>query len=231
MPHDMPPRVRRLWKPIRIARAHYRLLLAIAIGFALALLLPGEWRWSTRFLIGWNLGVTLYLAHAFFDIVRFDIKGVSQRAATEDEGALLILVLTVAAAIASLAAIVAELGSAQASAGGTKAILFLHAAVTILLSWTFIHVIFAFHYAHAYFGEGDERAGGLDFPGRGKPDYWDFVYFSLVVGTTFQTSDVNITSKWIRRTVAAHGVVSFFFNVAILTLTVNIGSNLIEGGN
>jgi uncharacterized membrane protein len=231
MPPDMPPRARPLWKPLRIAKAHYRLLLAIAIGFSLAFPLPDDWRLTTRLLIGWNLGVALFLAHAFLDMVRFDLKQAGTRAATEDEGAFLILVLTVAAAIASLAAIVAELGSAQAAAGGTKALYFLHAAVTILLSWTFIHVNFAFHYAHAYFGEGHERAGGLDFPGRAKPDYWDFMYFSLVVGTTFQTSDVGITSKWIRRTVMAHGVVSFFFSVAILALTVNIGSDLIKGNN
>jgi uncharacterized membrane protein len=227
----MPARPRRLWKPLRIAKNHIWLLLAIATGFAVAFLLPGDWRLPTRLLVGWNIGVALYLAHAFVTIARFDIKAVRERAASEDEGALLILVLTVAAAIVSLAAIVAELGSAQVAEGGSKALYFLHAAVTILLSWTFIHIIFALHYAHEYFGEGHGGEGGLNFPGSGKPDYWDFVYFSLVVGTTFQTSDVDIASKHIRRTVTAHGVVSFFFSVAILTLAVNIGSDLIKGGD
>jgi uncharacterized membrane protein len=227
----MAARPSRLWKPIRIAKAHNRLFLAVAIGFGIGFLLPSDWRLPTRLLVGWNLGVALYLAHAFVTIVGFDLKRARAWAASEDEGGVLILALTVAAAIASLAAIVAQLGYARA-AGGNGGIYFVHAAVTVLLSWTFIHIIFAFHYAHEYFGEGrDKTIGGLDFPGGGKPDYWDFVYFSFVVGTTFQVSDVEITSKHIRRTVMVHGVVSFFFAVAILALTVNIGSDLIKGGN
>jgi uncharacterized membrane protein len=220
----------RPWKPVRIVSAHIWLIAASAIGMGLAFVLPSGWRLPTRLLIGWNIGVTFFLAHAFFTIARFDLKRVRQRAADQDEGAVLVLVLTVAAAIASLAAIVAELGSAQQAGGGSRAFYFLHAAVTILLSWTFIHIIFALHYAHEFFGERGANAGGLDFPGRGTPDYWDFVYFAFVVGTTFQTSDVDITSKHIRRTVLAHGIVSFFFSVAILALTVNIGSDLIKGG-
>jgi uncharacterized membrane protein len=222
----MAKRPSHLIKPFRIVNAHVWLFAAVAIGAALAFLLPGEWRLATRLLIGWNVGVTIFLAHAFFTIARFDVQQARRRAAEQDEGAVLMLVLTVAAAIASLAAIVAELGFAR-QAGGSQVLYFLHAAVTILLSWTFIHVIFAFHYAHEYFGQGGP--GGLDFPGRGSPDYWDFVYFAFVVGTTFQTSDVDITGKRHRRTVTAHGIVSFFFNVAILALTVNIGSDLIGG--
>jgi uncharacterized membrane protein len=224
----MAARLSRLLAPVRIVSAHMWLFAAAAIGGGLAFLLPGEWRLSTRLLIGWNVGVALFLAHAFFTIARFDLRRARQRAAEQDEGAVLILVLTVAAAVASFAAIVADLGFAQASGGASQAVYFAHAAVTILLSWTFIHVIFAFHYAYEYFGEGGP--GGLDFPGRGSPEYWDFVYFAFVVGTTFQTSDVDITGKRIRRLVTAHGIVSFFFNVAILALTVNIGSNLIGGG-
>jgi len=86
--------------------------------------------------------------------------------------------------------------------------------------------MFALHYAHEFYDESDGR--GLTFPGReDEPDYWDFVYFALVVGMTSQVSDVGVTSKVIRRTVAAHGVVSFFFNVALLALTVNIAASAI----
>jgi uncharacterized membrane protein len=225
----MAPRSPRPWKPIRIVSAHIWLIAAGAIGMGLVFVLPSDWHLARRLLIGWNVGVTLYLAHAFFTIARFDLKRVRQRASDQDEGAVLMLVLTVAAAIASLAAIVAELGAAHASGGG-QPLLFIHAAVTILLSWTFIHIIFALHYAHEYYGEGGGSAGGLDFPGRGTPDYWDFVYFAFVVGTTFQTSDVDITDKRIRRLVLAHSIVSFFFSVAILALAVNIGSDMIKGG-
>jgi uncharacterized membrane protein len=98
------------------------------------------------------------------------------------------------------------------------------AIVTITLSWTFIHAIFALHYAHDYYGSG-HRANGLQFPGDDQPDYWDFAYFSFVVGMTFQVSDVAVTNRAIRRLVVAHGILSFAFNTAILALTVNLASS------
>jgi uncharacterized membrane protein len=99
---------------------------------------------------------------------------------------------------------------------------------TIFVSWAFIHTIFALHYAHEYYGErGDHAIGGLIFPGRQPPDYWDFLYFSLVIAMTSQVSDVVITSKVIRRIATVHGALAFFFNVSVIAVTVNIISNLI----
>ena len=212
----------------RVARLHGRLIASALVGLAatLALMAGTDWRATTSALIGWDLGVVSYLVAATVTITRFNLKTAQQRAAEEDEGGSLILILTVIAAAASLAAIVSQLGSMGDDA--SKALFFSHAVLTIALSWTFIQVIFAFHYAHEYFGEGrDKRRGGLTFPDDPTPDYWDFVYFSLVIGMTFQVSDVQVTSKFIRRLVAAHGLVSFVFNVAILAVTVNIGGNLI----
>ena len=105
---------------------------------------------------------------------------------------------------------------------------------TVVLSWLFIQVIFAFHYAHEFYGEAKGgHKGGLKFPEtprRGTaPKYWDFIYFSFVIGMTFQVSDVQVTSKSMRRVVVAHGVVSFFYNVAVLALMVNIGGEFIKG--
>jgi uncharacterized membrane protein len=141
-----------------------------------------------------------------------------QRAAQEDEGQAAILVLTVAAALASIVAIFAEL-----SGGGQHPLRVALALATIVLSWAFIHTIFALHYAHEFYDE--TAGGGLAFPGgHAEPDYWDFVYFSFVVGMTSQVSDVGITDKHIRRTVAAHGVVAFIFNTALLALTINLAA-------
>ena len=86
--------------------------------------------------------------------------------------------------------------------------------------------MFALHYAHEFYAATDGR--GLVFPGdEHSPDYWDFLYFSLVIGMTSQVSDVGVVKKEIRRTVAAHGVISFFFNVALFALTVNIAASAI----
>jgi len=151
---------------------------------------------------------------------RSDVAGIRGRATVEDEGRLAILVLTALAGLASLGAIFAVLASP--AGGGRPALRVAHAALTILLSWAFIHTIFALHYAHEFY---DVTAGGLAFPsGAGDPDYWDFVYFSFVIGMTSQVSDVAVTSKEVRRIVTAHGVLSFVFNAALLALTVNLAA-------
>ena len=122
---------------------------------------------------------------------------------------------------ASIAAIVIELGIKPQQ---TPQLVL--AVVTIVLSWCAIHTTFALHYAHEYYRGGN--VGGLAFPGDEKdPDYWDFVYFSFVIGMTAQVSDVGITDKIIRRTATAHGVVSFIFNTALVALMVNIAASAI----
>ncbi len=185
------------------------------------MLLATSWRIPTCILAGWDGGLVLYLALIFWIMARSPIDQIRQRACVEDEGAMALLVLTTASALASLAAVISELGHApspyQLALG----------AVTILLSWAFMHVIFALHYAHEFYDEGsDDQTGGLDFPGNQEPDYWDFLYYSLVVAMTAQVSDVQVTSKTMRRLTTVHGVVSFFFNVTVLALTVNIVSTL-----
>jgi uncharacterized membrane protein len=214
--------------PIRIAKLHDKLLAAAVIGIFLSLLAPGHWRMATQLLAGWNVGLAIYLilTHAMFQ--RCDIDHIRKRASEQDEGAFTILLLSVVATMASLIAIVFELGGMKQAAPGEAIVQVLLASVTILLSWSFIHTIFSIHYAHEYYGERrDGQIGGLKFPGDAKPDYLDFLYFSLVIAMTSQVSDVMITSKVIRRVVSMHGVLSFFFNLTVLALTVNMVSNLI----
>jgi uncharacterized membrane protein len=214
--------------PLRIVRARPRLFVAGAIGVILTAVMAAgtDWRPATRLLVGWDVAVGLYLALAFHMMTGSDVHRIRARAATQDEGQAAILVLTVLAALASLGAIVAELGAAPSEGAARPPIRLALAALTILLSWTFIHTIFALHYAHEFY---DARTGGgMAFPGGdAEPDYWDFVYFSFVIGMTSQVSDVGITSKSVRRTVAAHGIVSFVFNAALLALTVNLAASAI----
>jgi uncharacterized membrane protein len=207
----------RLWK------LHARLFISAGFGVAIALaLLALPWRMPTRILIGWDIGVVLYLVLSRRAAAQASIATIRQRAAINDDGAIALLVLTTAAALASLAAVLAELGHAP---GQYQVAL---GVSTILLSWIFMHWIFALHYAHDFYKAGDKRSGGLVFPGNQEPDYWDFLYYSLVVAMTAQVSDVQVTSKIIRRLTTVHGVVSFFFNVAVLALTVNIVSSLMQ---
>jgi len=206
---------------LRIVRARPRLFACGAIGAAVVgIAFATSWRPATRLLTGWDVGVALYLALVFQMMGRSTIHTMRQHAAEQDEGRFTMLVLTVASALASLATIFAHLGGAAGNRPPANVAL---AAFTILLSWAFIHTIFALHYAHEFYDETD--GGGLAFPGDREPDYWDFVYFSFVIGMTSQVSDVAITSKLIRRTAAAHGIVSFVFNAALLALTINLAAS------
>lgn len=212
--------------PIRIYRLHAKLILAAVVGLIIAaVMLAFNLGALTRLLIGWNGGLVVYLALTYAAIGHTNVEQIRKRAAEQDEGAAFILPLSIIATFASLIAVVFALGGAKQAGAATNVVL---AITTILLSWAFVHTIFSFHYAHEYYGERrDGKIGGLTFPGDDKPDYRDFLYFSLVIGMTSQVSDVVITSKVIRRMAAMHGVLSFFFNLVVLALTVNMVANLI----
>src|SRR5674476_147147 len=197
--------------PIRIAKLHAHLMISAAFGgIVLFALVFADWRLPTKLLAGWDAGVALYLVLMQSIIWRCDIDHLRKRASEQDEGAFAILLLTMAATLASLVAIVFELGGLKQATPSEAVTQVLLAMATILLSWSFIHTIFSIHYAHEYYDErSDGIIGGLYFPGDGSPDYWDFLYFSLVVGLTSQVSDVAVTSKVIRRVVALHGAVSY----------------------
>ena len=118
-----------------------------------------------------------------------------------------------AAAVAILLAIASEMHDIRNQPPAATGLHVTLAAVTILLAWFFMNTIFALHYAHFFYGDSDAAAGaearGLAFPGRAEPDYWDFLYFSFVIGMTFQVSDVQIENQPLRRIALAHGVLAF----------------------
>lgn len=215
-------------RPVRIIRTRPRLFLSVLLGLATIAFLFAtcDWRIATKLLVGWDIGIGLYLILAISLMARSDVHRLKRRAANQDEGNLAILVLTVAAAIASLAAIFAELATVGGATRQPGQLIL--ATATVALSWAFIHSIFALHYAHEFYGEGrDRQIGGMTFPNDEAPDYWDFTYFSFTIGMCAQVSDVTVSSKTIRRTVLAHSIVSFLFNAALLALTVNIAASAI----
>jgi uncharacterized membrane protein len=214
---------RRLPKIFRILHARPKLIFSVVLGAAVALFLSQEWRGITRALLGWDAGLALYLGIVYWTVARSETNHIRGHAAKEDEGRVAILALTVTATLASLAAIVVLLGGGEGKSDPAQLAL---AIGTIFLSWGFVHSIFGLHYAHEFYSENPQ--GGLKFPGGEKPDYWDFVYFSFVVGMTFQVSDVAVTSRRIRRTVTAHAIVAFLFNVALLAIMINIAASTIS---
>jgi uncharacterized membrane protein len=216
-------RFRKLPMPLRVVVSRPRTFISLGIALAVFFLLPESRRLVTRALIAWDLFATIYLVLAYWMMYRCGHEHIKQRAELQDDGRILILMVTQLGALASIAAIVFELGATKKSVPGLSL-----AVVTIALSWTLVHTTFALHYAHDYYR--GSKPGGLQFPSgdtRDHADYWDFVYFSFVIGMTAQVSDVGITDKIIRRTATVHGIISFAFNTALLALMVNIAASAI----
>jgi uncharacterized membrane protein len=210
---------------VRSVKAQPRLITAILFGLSLCLVLPQDWRPSTRLLAAWDCSTGLYLILVLSMMALSDLDKIRLRAALQDEGQLVILGLTTITALVSLAGVMLELAAAKAHASHGSWRHIALAVATVVLSWTSLHTIFAVHYAHEYYsGPADDPDRGLEFPGHEPPDYWDFMYYSFVIGTACATADVNVTSKGMRRITALHCVVAFFFNTTILALTVNIGA-------
>ena len=226
---------------VRIILARPRLFLSALIGLAVIAVLitidwlaaspvpqpPRDWlQCLTNLLIGWDVGLILYLVTTYRMIGHCSIAQIRRQSALQDEGSIAILILTVVAAVMSLAAILGWLITAPENESRDPSYL-APLFLTVMLSWAFIHTIFALHYAHEFYAEHRGAGGGLDFPDDATPNYWDFVYFAFGIGTATQVSDVRVTSKTIRRTVTAHGIVSFLFNVTLLALAVSIANDAI----
>ena len=192
------------------ARRHPRLLGSAVVACLVFAVLPSSWAVNSRLLVAWDIGVVCYLAFACLMALRSSTAKMQERAAQEDESAVVVLILTLAASITSLAAIAVELSGISGDGTGQQAFRLSIVAVTILCSWFFVHTIYAIHYAHEYYGDAGERRG-LAFPHEGRPDYWDFLYFAFNLGAAAQTSDVAIVSKRMRR----------------LALAVNAGAGLL----
>ncbi|KAB0268454.1 DUF1345 domain-containing protein [Microvirga brassicacearum] len=208
------------------ARLRPRLLGSALAAVTVFVLLPSSWPSNSRYLVSWDIGVVLYLVFAARLAGQFSTEAIRKQASVEDEGALAILILTVCAALASLAAIGAQLYGIHEERGAEQAFRLVLSGVTILCSWFFVHTIWAIHYAHEFYGDEGERRG-LVFPHEGQPDYWDFLYFSFNMGAAAQTSDVMVVSRKMRRLVLGHTILSFLFNTMILALAVNVGASLI----
>jgi uncharacterized membrane protein len=216
-------RLRKLPMVLRVIVSRPRTFIALGVALVVFFLLPDSRRLVTRALIGWDVFAATYLVLAYTMMARCGHEHIRPSAILQDDGRILMLLVTQLGALASIAAIVFELGvSNKSGAGITLAI------VTIVLSWTTVHTTFALHYAHDYYR--GKKPGGLQFPSgdtSDHADYWDFVYFSFVIGMTAQVSDVGITDKSIRRTATVHGIISFVFNTALLALMVNIAASAI----
>ena len=183
--------------------------------------------WPLRGLLGWCLGVTVYLLLAWWLCIRFDAQRTRERAQAQDEPSvviflLLLLLLATLACVMAIALLMQDVKDAPRNQRIFQIALFM---VALSTTWLFIQALFAFHYAHRYYQEekrNEPDGAGLEFPGKLAPDYFDFLYFSHVVGMTSQVSDVQVTSREMRQITLAHSLLSFAFNIVILALSINV---------
>ena len=195
------------------------LLTGIAVAVLAGLLVGTRLRPVTSALIGWDIGIVAYGVVFLAIMWRTTPESLRRMAGLLDEGRWGILGATIVAAVASLGAIVFELAQTHGKAHvGPLAGL---GGATVLLSWFFIHTIFATHYAHEFW-----RRGGLSFPGNDKPNYSEFLYFSFCIAVASQVSDVSTQTASMRKLVLAHSMVAYLFNTAVIALGVNIAASL-----
>ena len=222
--------------PFGVVRARPRLFACAVAGAVIGALTPAGWPVTARILVGWDAALVAYLLTIAIMMGQADGEALRRRAQNADEGRFAILLAATLAAIFSFGAIIAELGIGKDAQGSAKGWHIALAVGTIVLSWFFIHLMFALHYANEYFLERDvdgdgspDLRGGLNFPGveDNEPSYIDFLYYAYTIGVAAQTADVETTSRGMRLVTLAHSIVSFFFNTAILALTINIAASLL----
>ncbi|MFC4273630.1 DUF1345 domain-containing protein [Achromobacter aloeverae] len=193
------------------------LLLLIVAGGAYGMKCPP----SLALLLGFDVAALVFLLATARVFVRASPASMRLHASQQDVGRFGVLWSSAALSCMVLVALWVEL---RGQTGGNGAMDMLAAATTIIMSWLYMNMIFALHYAHSYYGDDSTMREGLDFPGTEEPDYWDFAYFAMVLGMTFQVSDVQIVNRRIRRMALVHSIIAFFFNVFVIAISVNVAA-------
>jgi len=212
--------------------ARHRVILGSAAGAAVFLSLRNHVRLATDGIAAWDAFAFFVLTSAWLTILITPQQKLRARAQEQDFPRTVLFVFIVVLACAALFAVgfLVKVGRSEMRGHFTEHLLL--GLATVVLSWSLLHTVFGLRYAHAFYGDGDQpsesvHAGGLVFPGNRKPDYFDFAYYSFVVGMTCQVSDVQITSHRMRRLTLLHSVLAFGFNTIILALLINTVSSLL----
>lgn len=183
----------------------------------------------THVMISWDVFSVCMIIMSWITFYITTSQQIREQARVQDSSRILIFITVLVSTFASFLAVLLLIISKK-EFKDTESLHLIVAIAGMLFSWFLIHTIFTFRYAHIFYGDHEEKpnthAGGLEFPDDKKPDYMDFAYFSFVLGMTFQVSDVEVTSKSLRRLVMLHGILSFGFNTIMIALTINVVAGL-----
>jgi uncharacterized membrane protein len=211
----------------QVFRNRPRMLIGLTVGIVAVCLTPAQLRPMVRVLAGWDVTIWSYLVLIWLHMAAADEGRVRDFALRDDENAGVVLFVICLATVASIAAIVLELVSAKAPGGGSMAWHYLLTGFTLIGAWFLIPTIFTLHYARLYYAPNVTETALLFPDHKLQPNYWDFLYFSFTIAVASQTADVVLRSRTIRRATLAQSILSFYFNVAVLGLCVNIAASLL----
>lgn len=212
--------------------AHYRLVISLIVSAIVFFSIRANTSGPSLALSTWIACAATIIVMDWIIILSSHPREVRKIARLQDQSRTFLFLFIIAASVASLFAIILLLKSGKGAEERSAHILL--AIFSVIISWWLLHTIFTLRYAHLFYDtgnatdEGKKAVGGLEFPGNEEPDYLDFVYFSFIVGMTFQVSDVEISSRRIRRVCILHSLLSFAFNTAILALSINVISGMVS---
>lgn len=183
-----------------------------------------------KLVIVWDVYALSYCVTSWIVFFARTCAQIRQHAREEDGSRIFVYLVILLSSFASLFTVLLLISSDDIK--DTTPYIYVPAAILgILLSWMMVHITFTFHYAHLFYDDDEEgnsqkHAGGLNFPNENKPDYLDFAYFSFIIGMTFQVSDVEVSSKKLRRVVLLHSLLAFGLNTFVVALTINLIAGL-----
>lgn len=223
------------WLITFLGHRSYRLYVSLVIALIVFIISVNRASGIVSFMLTWVAFAISILLFSWIIILSFHPIEVKAVAREEDESSTFIFLFVLIAAFISLFAIVFLLKSIPLESKRGLSFHILLSIASVFCSWTLIHTLFTMRYAHKYYDDESYKddnnkinEGGLDFPNEKEPDFLDFAYFSFVLGMTFQVSDVQITSRKIRRLALLHGFLSFIYNTVIVALSINIVSGIIS---
>ena len=208
-----------------------RILLSILVSGITFFFIPSGTSSLIEIMSVWIAFAFMYLLTTWIIIYTRPIREIKKDAKSDDGSKVFVFFMVLLSSITSIVIVLLLMISKSTTDSEHGMFVFVSIA-GILLSWFMVHTLYAFHYAHMYYDDAPDDnskdAEGLGFPGDEDPDYVDFAYFAFVIGCTFQVSDVEISSRMIRRSVLWHGLISFGLNTFVVALTINLVAGLIK---
>lgn len=203
-----------------------KLMASLAVAAVIsACLMPIHMESMTRVMIGWDCFSLTLIVFSLIIFSSMRPRQIRVLAKQEDAGRIVVFFIVLAATLGSLMGVMLLLQNREPWLLGKGLETFIYIS-GVICSWVLLHTMFAYRYAFLYYGDHpldpDPLTAALQIPNELWPDYMDFCYFSFVIGMTFQVSDIEISSRLIRRVALLHGILSFLFNTVIVALTINV---------